>query len=453
MMASSILFLTLLGLGAAEGDAPAKRTAILDLKITGLPEEEQQALGDALSGVLASAATRSGRETITTADIRAMLSFDKQKALLGCEDDSSCLAEIGGALGADEIATGTIIQVGEAISVSLTLLDARSAQVVERFTGSAGNHGALLTTVARGAAVLFGQKKDVTGHGMLLIKTQPEGALVKVNGKDVGTAPVTLEDVPVGDHEIVAIKDNLRASTHVTIVPKAVERVELLLQTPPVEIRLTSEPPEATVLINGEAVGQTPMIQDNLPSGTHVIRFEKEGYAPQELYLELSAEAFASLGGEPFKESVVLRRQLPVGPGVATGVMADARGITDGVTYTVAVTGDLTEWLQIGAGFVVPGSLFGEVRFLPLRHPFEASAVIRSGIFQEQIVTPGIEPKWFGFIGAGLAFGLVTETDIGLFGIRMEGTWNVDLQSLSLGKGFPLQWTVPVAVVATWRYR
>ncbi|HUJ24629.1 MAG TPA: hypothetical protein VLW85_01320 [Myxococcales bacterium] len=44
-------------------------------------------------------------KVISREDIRNMLSFEKDKQSLGCEADQACLAEIGGALGVEYIAT------------------------------------------------------------------------------------------------------------------------------------------------------------------------------------------------------------------------------------------------------------------------------------------------------------------------------------------------------------
>src|SRR5689334_21368477 len=54
---------------------------------------------EGLSSLLASeAARRSDRAVTSGSQIRAMVGFDRQRQLLGC-NDASCLAEIGGALG------------------------------------------------------------------------------------------------------------------------------------------------------------------------------------------------------------------------------------------------------------------------------------------------------------------------------------------------------------------
>ena len=71
--------------------------------------------------------------TVSKADLEAVLDVEKQKDMLGC-DSSSCLAEIGGALGADLIMRGEIGQIGSSYEVDLNLVDAKNGLVVGRIS-------------------------------------------------------------------------------------------------------------------------------------------------------------------------------------------------------------------------------------------------------------------------------------------------------------------------------
>jgi hypothetical protein len=72
---------------------------------------------------------------IAGADVRALISYDREKQLLGCTD-SSCLTEIGGALGVDYILSSEVSEVGGVLLVSMTLIDVgqsrAEARVVKR---------------------------------------------------------------------------------------------------------------------------------------------------------------------------------------------------------------------------------------------------------------------------------------------------------------------------------
>lgn len=62
-------------------------------------------------------------------DIRELLGFEKQKQLLGCTD-ATCLAEIGGALGVDQLLVGSLAQLGQTYVFVLRRVDVRTSKVV-----------------------------------------------------------------------------------------------------------------------------------------------------------------------------------------------------------------------------------------------------------------------------------------------------------------------------------
>src|SRR3990167_8754083 len=71
--------------------------------------------------------------SLTTKDVQTILGVERQKQLLGCSDDqSSCLSELAGALGAPYVLGGTISQIGPSLQLSMQLLDVAKSQVVAR---------------------------------------------------------------------------------------------------------------------------------------------------------------------------------------------------------------------------------------------------------------------------------------------------------------------------------
>lgn len=87
---------------------------------------------EVLTSIVASDAARAGLDTVSQADVRAMLGFERQKKMLGCQEEASCLAEIGGALGVDYLLSGQVGQIGSRYHLSLQLFDARKARVLGR---------------------------------------------------------------------------------------------------------------------------------------------------------------------------------------------------------------------------------------------------------------------------------------------------------------------------------
>lgn len=126
---------------AKEGlGSPGRRglkIALLRLSPLGDVDARTVALfSEALAGELRK---RAGLSVMSEADIAALLGVEKTKAMLGCTD-TGCIAEVGGALGADRVVHGSIGRVGSSLLVNLSSLDPRkgthAASVSERLKGT-----------------------------------------------------------------------------------------------------------------------------------------------------------------------------------------------------------------------------------------------------------------------------------------------------------------------------
>jgi len=124
-LAAATLLLT-----AAPAAAPARpRVAVVDLKpVQGV----QPGTAAVLTSIVVNDASRAGFDVISQADVATLLGVEKQKQMLGCSEDASCLAEIGGALGAEYVLSGQVGQIGSRYHVALQLLDAKKARVAAR---------------------------------------------------------------------------------------------------------------------------------------------------------------------------------------------------------------------------------------------------------------------------------------------------------------------------------
>lgn len=120
----------------ARGAGRTTKVVVLPLvALGGVTKERAQLLGDALAGELR---RRSGVSVLTPSDVGALLGVEKTRQMLGCSE-SGCMAEIGGALGADRVVHGSLGRVGDSLVVNLSALDARrgsaAASVSERLRG------------------------------------------------------------------------------------------------------------------------------------------------------------------------------------------------------------------------------------------------------------------------------------------------------------------------------
>ena len=69
---------------------------------------------------------------ITSTDIKNMASLEAEKQTMGCDDETSCLAELAGAMDARYVIFGDVGQLGPLLILGLNLFDAREAKAVSR---------------------------------------------------------------------------------------------------------------------------------------------------------------------------------------------------------------------------------------------------------------------------------------------------------------------------------
>ena len=112
----------LAALGALLLCAAPVKVAVPGFTVVGMNVALADAWGDRFVTLLG---RDGGLKVISSKDIAQVLGFERQKQLLGCSDDqSSCLAELAGALGVDAILSGTFAQSGTSISATLRVLKA-----------------------------------------------------------------------------------------------------------------------------------------------------------------------------------------------------------------------------------------------------------------------------------------------------------------------------------------
>ncbi len=109
----------------------------------------EKALADSLANTLAVRMNETGLVKVTTpADIGVVLGMERQRQLLGCSE-SSCVAELAGALGSRAIVTGELVKVGEVVQLSVKVLDAASSSTLFAALERHANVEALLSAVDR----------------------------------------------------------------------------------------------------------------------------------------------------------------------------------------------------------------------------------------------------------------------------------------------------------------
>lgn len=107
--------------------APAHRVLVLDVEAVGVDVNDAKA---ATRVIAAAAGDVDGVEVVSADDLRRLAALEAEKSAAGCSD-TSCLAEIAGALGAEKVLFGSLSKLGATTTASLSLYTA-STGAIER---------------------------------------------------------------------------------------------------------------------------------------------------------------------------------------------------------------------------------------------------------------------------------------------------------------------------------
>ncbi len=113
---------------------PLLALALTSPRIAILPIAPGEGVSDKTAGALTEALAaevrrRAGAGVISQREIDTLLSLERQRAMMGCSNDA-CMAELGGALGVEELTNGDIALVGESLLVHLRRLEVTKVRVL-----------------------------------------------------------------------------------------------------------------------------------------------------------------------------------------------------------------------------------------------------------------------------------------------------------------------------------
>lgn len=114
----------------------------------------------------------------------------------------------------------------------------------------------------------------------LRVESEPKGAVVFLDGTEIGKTPATFEGIKPGKRRVTLTYPGYREwSTQVELLPGKEHTISASLSPLPPEavFEVRSEPPGALVFIDGRYCGQTP-VKVELPGSPFCLTVEKPGY-------------------------------------------------------------------------------------------------------------------------------------------------------------------------------
>jgi hypothetical protein len=147
----------------------------------------------------------------------------------------------------------------------------------------------------------------LASSGRLLVRSNPPGATVVVDGEPRGGTPVAVRGLPLGPHtiaisapgypvwerRIMLTADRPSQSFEVSLagetgVPAAATAAAAAVEpAAPAALQVDSRPAGAQVWMDGTLVGTTPLLLSGVGTGPHAVRIELSGYRPWSTSIEV----------------------------------------------------------------------------------------------------------------------------------------------------------------------
>lgn len=237
-----------------------KRIAVMEMVVEGGADP---VIGRQLTNRLAEAlAARPKTKVIAPDDVRALLEKEAQRQLLGCSDER-CLAEIGGALGADVLVQGRVSKIDNGYAISLALVDATKADSLGRVNETwQGEPLGLLELV--GPMIERAFEPNAPHVGAIEVVGAPDGAPIYVDDQIRGTTPAgQMGQIPSGARRVRVVAEDFQPFERWVVVQSG------KVTSIPVKLEPTPSAPiyatwwfwtGAAVVVAGAAVGTVALL-------------------------------------------------------------------------------------------------------------------------------------------------------------------------------------------------
>jgi hypothetical protein len=119
--------------------------------------------------------------------------------------------------------------------------------------------------------------------GTLIVKTDPKGATVFLDGRKRGKTPLNIE-LPIKNYDLKIQKEGFADHIETIKIAEAStttinKKLTVLISSPKMaRITINTDPSGAAVFINGESIGTTPLEHPNITLVSHQILIKKAGY-------------------------------------------------------------------------------------------------------------------------------------------------------------------------------
>lgn len=145
--------------------------------------------------------------------------------------------------------------------------------------------------------------KELPRVGALRVTSDPDGATVLLDGKEIGKTPLVYPNVPPGKHTLsVRLAGYVTVEREVQVERAQASEAQFSLERQTRAVRVVSDPAGAEVTWDGQPLGKAPAVVTKAPVGTHTVRLSLPGYD------EVEQEVRIDPGDKPAEVTIAMAR-------------------------------------------------------------------------------------------------------------------------------------------------
>ncbi|MCB4790862.1 MAG: PEGA domain-containing protein [Elusimicrobia bacterium] len=261
--------------------------AVSDLNAKGVSAMEASVVSDFLRDALTNTGVFNLVERSSMEQVLAEQKFQSS----GCTTDE-CAVKMGKMLNVQRMILGSLSKLGEIYYVSVRIVDVEKGTIINAETVSANSLQEIQPACIQLADRITGRTTKsfvppaapttaapvsvVKEKGTLIIKSNPIGAELIIDGNSIGNTPAEIQ-LTAESHIIELKKGNMYWTDKVIIQANKIKNLNPFLQVLPTVIEITTEPKELKIYLNDKSYGYSPLKQEIAP-GKYKVRIKKGGY-------------------------------------------------------------------------------------------------------------------------------------------------------------------------------
>jgi len=260
--------------------------AVLDLEAQGIGTSEAAILTARLRSTLIKVGQYRVVDRANMEEVLGEQGFQQT----GCTSDE-CVAEVGKLLGVQYMLSGSLGRFGKVYTIQLQILNVETGAIEHSsdydYEGEIENllkdgiQTALLRLLGLEDSATAFSATSIKNPGILILSSEPPDAIVKMDGYEIGTTPLTNSGIMPGAHIITVNKDRYDEVVKTIIIGSGkTVRESFELFRSKGKLRFTVSPSESTVEIDSVKYSTDEVKMLDIPTGDHSITVTAPYYYP-----------------------------------------------------------------------------------------------------------------------------------------------------------------------------